>query len=430
MNPFFMPAILRLIRSGTGPLFALAALAALAAILGTGCSGGDGSAAEVVPFEDLRVEQVFTAASVELPTFLTHAGDGSGRVFVVSQLGKIVVFAADGTEARNPKIFLDLSDRVEVRSEQGMLGLAFDPNFSRNGHFYVHYSVVVPRRGVISRFSVDPDDPNRGDESSELVVMEVPQPYVNHNGGMLAFGPDGLLYIGLGDGGSGGDPLGNAQNPKTLLGSVLRVDVRGATAQAPYAIPPDNPFASGQEGRPEIWAYGLRNPWRFSFDRETGDLWLADVGQNAWEEIDLIERGGNYGWNVMEAGRCYPLNDLSCDSSGLTAPIAGYTHADGCSVSGGYVYRGSRLPELAGTYLYGDFCSGKLWGFRFEDSEVTDHALLAETSLALVSFGEDEDGEVYLLDHRGGGLYRIASAEGRIASAEGPREIRTGAPVR
>ena len=230
---------------------------------------------------------------------------------------------------------------------------------------------------------------------------------------MLAFGPDGYLYVGLGDGGSGGDPLRNAQDPQTLLGSVLRLDVRSATADAPYRIPDDNPFASGEGGRPEVWAYGLRNPWRFSFDRETGDLWLADVGQNAWEEVDLVVGGGNYGWNVMEAGRCYPLNDLSCDSSGLTGPVVSYTHADGCSVSGGYVYRGARLQELAGMYLYGDFCSGKLWGFRYEDSEVTGHALLAETRLALASFGEGEDGEVYLLDHRGGGIYRIAaSAEG------------------
>ncbi len=377
------------------------------AVLGAACSDGNDVVDEALPFDDYQIERVFVDADVEFPTFLTSAGDGSGRLFLMSQLGKIVVFTPDGAEARDHDVYLDLSDRIVSSSEQGMLGLAFDPDFSNNGYFYVHYSVDSPRRGVISRFAVDPNDPSRADKNSELMLMEIPQPYVNHNGGMLAFGPDGYLYIGLGDGGSGGDPLQNAQDPETLHGSVLRVDVRGATAQTPYTIPEDNPFASVQGGRPEVWAYGLRNPWRFSFDRVTGDLWLADVGQNAWEEINLIVRGGNYGWNIMEASRCYPLNNLACDTSGLIAPIVDYTHAHGCSVTGGYVYRGSLVPELTGMYLYGDYCTGKLWGFAFEDSKVARHALLAETGLALGSFGEDENGEVYLLDHRESGIYRI-----------------------
>lgn len=362
---------------------------------------------ELLPPQPL--EQVFIGTGIERPTFLTHAGDGSGRIFVMSQLGKVVVFHPEGAIAVNPTVFLDLSDRVVVRSELGMIGLAFDPDFSDNGHLYVHYSVDPPRRGVISRFTVDAGAPSRVDPTTELVLFEIPQPFINHNGGMLAFGPDGFLYIGLGDGGSGGDPFNNAQNPRTLLGSVLRVDVHNSSAESRYEIPHDNPFASGEHGRPEVWAYGLRNPWRFSFDPATGDLWLADVGQNAWEEVNIVTKGGNYGWNVMEADRCYPLNDLSCDQDGLTGPIVYYTHADGCSVIGGYVYRGDRLPELGGTYLYGDFCSGKLLGLRYNGAGVTDHVLLAETELQLSSFGMDESGEVYLLDYRGGGIFRLAS---------------------
>ena len=365
--------------------------------------------AQHVPLSPQRIEQIFTGTGIELPVLLTHAGDQSGRIFVMSQLGKIIVFQPSGTEATNLTVFLDLRDRVTVRSEQGMIGLAFDPSFSNNGYFYLHYSVDPPRRGVISRFALDPTDGSQGDLESELVLLEVAQPFINHNGGMLAFGPDGYLYVGLGDGGGGGDRFGNAQNPRTLLGSVLRIDVREATAEKRYAIPPDNPFASGQNGRPEVWAYGLRNPWRFSFDRSTGDLWLADVGQNAWEEVDIITSGGNYGWNVMEANRCYPLNDLSCERDGLIGPVVDYTHAEGCAVTGGYVYRGARLPALDGTYIYGDFCSGKLWGVRYDGNNVTEHALLAETKLALSSFGEDESGEIYLLDHGAGGIYRLVS---------------------
>jgi glucose/arabinose dehydrogenase len=355
-----------------------------------------------------QVEKIFSETEIERPTLLTHAGDGLGRIFVMSQLGKIFVFHPDGLEARDPSVFLDLSERVEVRSEQGMIGLAFDPSFSENGHFYVHYSADPPRRGVISRFTVDASDPDRGDIGTELVLLEVPQPFINHNGGMLAFGPDEYLYIGLGDGGGGGDPSGNAQDPGTLLGSMLRVDIFNSSAELPYSIPADNPFASGDDGRPEIWAYGFRNPWRFSFDRATGDLWVADVGQNAWEEVNIVTKGGNYGWNIMEAGRCYPLNDLSCDYQELTDPIVGYTHADGCSVIGGYVYRGSRITALNGVYIYGDFCSGKLWGVWYDGQSVIEHAFLAETGLALSSFGEDEAGEVYLLDYAEGGIYRLA----------------------
>ena len=249
------------------------------AALDTGFAGGDPR--ELLPPQPL--EQMFIGTGIERPTLLTHAGDGSGRIFVMSQLGKVVVFHPEGAIAVNPTIFLDLSDRVVVRSEQGMIGLAFDPDFSENGHLYVHYSVDPPRRGVISRFTVDAGAPSRVDPTTELVLFEIPQPFINHNGGMLAFGPDGFLYIGLGDGGSGGDPFNNAQDPRTLLGSVLRVNVHNSSAKSRYEIPHDNPFASGEHGRPEVWAYGLRNPWRFSFDPATGEVreWPSPSGSQS-----------------------------------------------------------------------------------------------------------------------------------------------------
>ena len=270
--------------------------------------------------------------------------------------------AIDGSDHVLVIEFLDIRDRVSNRgSEEGLLGLAIDPH--KDGQFYVYYSAANPRRSVVSRFSSgskgQPAERKPADPGSELVILEVDQPYPNHNGGQIAFGPDGYLYVGLGDGGSAGDPLGNGQNTSTLLGSILRIDVSECHCSGqPYAIPPDNPFADGG-GRSEIWAYGLRNPWRFSFDRQTGDLWTGDVGQNQWEEIDIIERGGNYGWNILEANHCFnPRNN--CDDAGTIPPVWEYS-LDGtpCSVIGGHVYRGNAIPWLRGTYIYGDFCSGK-----------------------------------------------------------------------
>jgi len=231
----------------------------------------------------------------------------------------------------------------------------------------------------------------------------VDQPFLNHNGGQIAFGPDGLLYVGLGDGGSGGDPLGHAQDTSTLLGSILRIDVDRGT---PYAVPPDNPFAAGG-GRPEIFAWGLRNPWRWSFDRETGELWCGDVGQNRWEEVDRIRRGGNYGWNVREGAHCFA--SAECDSAGLIEPVAEYSHDEGCSITGGYVYRGATLPQISGAYVYGDFCSGRIWGLFSAGGGALAPRLLAESGLQISSFAEDHDGELYVVDY-GGGIHRLASA--------------------
>ena len=250
--------------------------------------------------------------------YFTHAGDGTDRVFLVLQDGRIIVFPND-EGVRGFTVFLDLRPQVKEGREEGLLGLSFDPHYQENRRFYVYYSAPGPRRSVISRFVTRQDDPNRADPASEKVLLEVLQPFSNHNGGMLAFGPDGYLYVGLGDGGSGGDPRGNGQNRETLLGALLRIDVSG---DAGYAIPLDNPFVEQTRTQPEIWAYGLRNPWRFSFDRLSEALWLADVGQDAWEEINIITRGGNYGWNRVEGRQCYPSGGTGCNQEGLIAPIA------------------------------------------------------------------------------------------------------------
>ncbi len=359
------------------------------------------------PMQPMALELAFPGLTLSKPLHLTYAPDGSSRLFAVLQPGRITVFLNDPSTA-SAKVFLDITDRVNDKgTEEGLLGLAFDPDYSANGYFYVYYTAHSPRRSVISRFSVSPEDPDRADSASELVLLEVAQPYSNHNGGHLVFGPDGYLYIGLGDGGGGGDPLGHGQNRATLLGAILRLDVRGATQGRPYAIPPDNPLVGkGGDVREEIWAYGLRNPWRFSFDRFTGDLWAADVGQDSYEEINIIEPGANYGWNIMEGAHCYPSPESDCSQSGMKLPVLEYTHADGCSVTGGYVYRGSRLPSLYGAYLYADYCSGKVWALRYDGTQVIEHMELVDSTLSISSFGEDARGEVYILDHRGG-IYRL-----------------------
>ena len=335
------------------------------------------------------------------PTNLVQAHDG--RLLVTEQDGRIWAFEPSGSEVPAATEFLDITDRVSSRrSEEGLLGLALDPTDKQS--LYLYYSAADPRRSVVSRFTLSTDQ-SRVDPGSELVILEVGQPYANHNGGQIAFGPDGHLYIGLGDGGSAGDPLGSGQDTSSLLGSILRIDVSQATTAQPYAIPPDNPFASGG-GRGEIWAYGLRNPWRFSFDRATGELWTGDVGQNRWEEIDLIERGGNYGWNRLEGNHCFSARD--CDQTGTVPPVWEYS-LDGqpCSVIGGYVYRGSTIPWLRGVYVYGDFCTGEVFGLRYADGQVVEHQRLADTRLRIMSFGEDDSGELYLLSQKSG-IYRLA----------------------
>ncbi len=340
------------------------------------------------------------AEGLNQPVDIQHAGDGSGRLYIVLREGLIRVLQ-EGTLQAQP--FLDIRERVGRRgAEQGLLGLAFHPRFAETGTFFVNYT---DRRGntVIARFRLS-EDPTLADPASEEQLLYIEQPYANHNGGGLAFGPDGYLYIGLGDGGSAGDPHGNAQSTDTLLGKMLRLDVDHGQ---PYAVPADNPFIQGG-GRKEIWAYGLRNPWRFSFDALTGDLYIADVGQDAWEEIDLLPAGStggaNFGWNYFEG--THPFAGTPPADLALVAPIAEYDHTQGCSITGGLVYRGTALPEWQGVYFFGDFCTGAIWGLRHIAGE-WEMPRLFETDFSISTFGSDESGEIYLADYRSGTIYRL-----------------------
>jgi len=361
-----------------------------------------------VPAGSIQVERVFPDLSFQEMTNLAQPDDTSDLIFITEQRGVIYAFSASNPQQAD--IFLDITDRVNRGgNEEGLLGLAFDPDYRENGYFYVYYSAADPTRSVLSRFSLDQEDTDVADPESEVIVMEVEQPYSNHNGGQLAFGPDGYLYIGLGDGGSAGDPLGNGQNLGTLLGSILRIDVSGLSAPGDYEIPADNPFVGTEGARAEIWAFGLRNPWRFSFDSETGLLWAGDVGQNLWEEIDIIAKGANYGWNIMEGSHCYSPS-TGCNQSGLTLPIVEYDHSQGCSVTGGYVYRGDQIPSLQGYYIYGDYCSGNIWALAYYGNVVTQNTLLADSGLSITSFGEDLAGKLYILA-RQGGIYTLVQTE-------------------
>ncbi len=367
----------------------------------------------VVPGVGAReaVELVPVATGLSPTVLVTNAGDGSNRLFLVGRRGRLRILAA-GELLEEP--FLDLSDRVGCcDGESGLLGLAFHPRYARNGRFYVSYTDEVGD-SVVSRFRVSAADPNRADPGSEQVLLLIPQPAPSHNVGHLAFGPDGYLYVGAGDGGCCGDPEGNAQDVGSLLGKILRIDVDGAE---PYAVPPDNPFVDDPEARPEIWALGLRNPWRFGFDRLTGDLFVGDVGQDAFEEVDHEPAGSgggrNYGWPVTEGSACFdPPED--CDREGLTPPILEYAHqhghdddpAPGCAaVIGGYRYRGPRRPTLPRFYLFGDLCSGQIWGARQNLAGTWKAVELAHTDLNVFSFGEDEAGRLYVVES--GGVYRL-----------------------
>ncbi len=353
------------------------------------------------------------ATGLNQPLFVTHAGDGSGRLFIVEKPGVIRIMR-DGQLLDAP--FLDIRDRVgSSGSEQGLLGLAFPPDFTATGHFFVNYTDLNGHT-VVARYQVQPELPDAADAAAELIVLQIDQPASNHNGGMLAFGPDGYLYIGTGDGGAAFDRFGNGQNPDTLLGKMLRIDVTSDTSM-PYLIPPDNPWAGaetdGPQVRDEIWAFGLRNPWRYSFDRLTGDLWIADVGQNRYEEINVTPAGSsgglNYGWPIQEGSAC--IEGDACDRSGLEQPILEYDHSGHCSVTGGYVYRGGAYPALQGVYFYGDYCSGAIWAAAPVEGDGWQSALVMRSGLLLSSFGEDEAGESYLTDIAGGGVYRLGLAE-------------------
>lgn len=403
-------------RQGGIVVLVLVLVLVLGSLLAAGCSSGNappapapaspsptsGSCEPVAGTPGLTVRRL--AAGLDAPLDLQAAPGDRTRLFVVEQGGRIVILRDGVTETRP---FLDVSDRISRGGERGLLGLAFHPRFPENGRFFVNYTGFGGETHIAEfRVSADPDV---ADPSSGRDVLVVSQPFANHNGGSLAFGPEGRLYVALGDGGSGGDPLGNGQGLGTLLGKILRLDVDQAS---PYAVPADNPFVGRPGARPEIWAYGLRNPWRIAFDPATGVLYIGDVGQRDWEEIDVAQpgRGGeNYGWNIMEGGHCFSPG-IGCDRTGLTLPVVEYGHEAGCSVTGGVVYRGCRMPGYHGTYFYGDYCSAFVRSFRLEGGQAVDRrdwtASLSTGLDRLTSFGVDADGEIYLLD-QDGEIYQV-----------------------
>lgn len=346
-----------------------------------------------------RLENAFPQLTFSRPLDFQQPPDSTHRIFIVEQEGRIhVIHLADSTRQE----FLDMTERVDdTGNEEGLLGLAFHPQFASNGYFYVNYTASGPNRTVISRFRVSASDPNKADPLSELVLLEYDQPFSNHNGGGIVFGPDGYLYIASGDGGSGGDPMGNGQKRTTLLGKILRIDVDNPADGKPYGIPADNPFMG--EGLPEIYAYGLRNPWRFSFDAATGELWCGDVGQNTLEEIDVVEKGGNYGWNLFEGTQCFTG---ACNSAGLIMPVWEYGRGLGASITGGYVYRGQTMPALVGCYIYADFVTGRIWALRKNGNDVVNGQII-ESGVNISSFGVDRNNELYLCAFDGK-IYRMA----------------------
>ena len=365
---------------------------------GSGASACSGSIPSGLPAgTGAGLQEVVSGLS--FPLYLTAPAGDLARLFVVEKTGGIRI-VKNGVLLPDP--FLDLSAQVSSGSEQGLLGLTFAPDYATSGMFVVHYTDVAGNT-ALSRFQVSAD-PDRADPASEQVVLTASQPYPNHNGGQVTFGPDGFLYLGLGDGGSGGDPENRGQGLSDLLGSILRIDVR---AGDPYTVPADNPFTAQPNARPEVWSYGLRNPWRFSFDRSNGDLYIADVGQSQFEEIDVSPaaagggKGVNYGWSIMEGAHCF--REAECDQTGLTLPVLEYNHNQGCSVTGGYVYRGSLIPQVQGHYFYSDFCQRWVRSFLYADGVVTEEtswpALIAGGTI--VSFGEDAAGELYILEAEG-----------------------------
>jgi len=343
------------------------------------------------------------ASGLSSPVAIVNAGDGSGRLFVLEQDGRIRIVEKDGTVLPVP--FLDISDRVSCCGERGLLGLAFPPDYATKGHFYIDYTDTAGNT-VVARYLLTSDQ-NVADPNSEQIVLTIDQPYANHNGGNLVFGPDGYLYIGMGDGGSQGDPQNRGQNPSVLLGKLLRIDVETGNP-ATYTVPASNPFVHTPGYRPEIWAWGLRNPWRFSFDRQTGDLYIGDVGQNLWEEVDFQPAGSpggqNYGWRIMEGMHCYGAT--TCDTQGLVLPVAEYNHSLGCAIVGGFVYRGVQYPEMQGTYFYADYCSGRIWGLRHTEA-TWESAELYHAPFTVSAFGQDEADELYLADYGGGIIYQV-----------------------
>jgi glucose/arabinose dehydrogenase len=383
-----------------GRVLTLRAAAWLLGLIFAGACGSGNATSPGPPAGTVTVGLDEVAAGLSFPVYLTAPPGDLARLFIVEKGGAIRI-VKDG--ALLPTPFLDLGGRVSTGAEQGLFALAFDPAYATNGRFVVHYTDVSGNT-VVSQFHPAADDPDRADPSSEVVLLTAEQPFANHNGGQILFGPDGMLYIGLGDGGGSGDPGGRGQSLTDLLGDILRVDVRAGTG---YTVPPDNPFVGRTDARPEIWSIGLRNPWRFTFDPATGDLYIADVGQGAWEEVDVVTaaqgagRGANFGWSVMEGRHCYA--DAACDSSRFTLPAVEYSHDQGCSISGGFVYRGAAIPALQGHYFYADYCQGWVRSFRMQDGQAVE--LQAWPTLApggaVPSFGQDAAGELYVMNAEG-----------------------------
>ncbi len=390
-------------------------LLVVAALVALHCLAANATANPARPsLPDVAMRDAFPGKTFNRPLWLCEAPDRSGRLFIAQQDGQVLI-VPKANRAAEPKVFLNLVPRKPwEKNEEGLLGFAFHPKFRRNGRFYVFYSQQNPRRSVISEFTVSKENPDAADLASERIILEIPQPDWNHNGGQISFGPDGYLYIALGDGGGANDPFKTGQDLSSLLAKILRIDVDSRTGSLAYGIPRDNPFVKNPAARPETWAWGLRNPWRFSFDRKTGELYCGDVGQSKWEEINLIVKGGNYGWSFREGFHEFGTNAPPAGVRFID-PILEYPHpalpktdhSPGLSVTGGYVYRGSKLPALRGVYLYGDFNLGTLWGLRCEKGRVVVHGKLEDMPAGvtpprqIASFGEDDDGELYILCYDG-----------------------------
>ena len=369
----------------------------------------------------VSIESAFPNLRIARPIVITHAGDGSNRIFVASQLGSVHVFDKN-SEVEEAAVFFDHEEQVTYKdkeNEEGLLGFAMHPNYKENGEFFLFYTTAdAEHTSVVSRFRVSKNNPNKADPTYEEELIRIPQPFWNHNGGTLAFGPDGYLYIALGDGGKGGDPLKNGQNLSTLNGSILRIDVDNKDEGKNYAVPKSNPFVTKEGAQPEIYAFGFRNVWRLSFDRVTGTFYAADVGQKLWEEINIVKRGGNYGWNLREGNHPY-VTESGEKGSGARAdlidPIFEYDHETGKSITGGVVYRGQAAPSLNGMYVYADYVSGRIWALEHDYKSgkvIANHEIANKSSagenIPIITFGEDQDGEVYFTTQlRGGEIFKF-----------------------